>query len=67
MGNCGRLHTSLHFRITTLLEDGGEEVKEELEANRRGGGYIEKVEFLGRVNDRLEESIDSAKGSKRKR
>ena len=29
VGNCGRLHTSLHFRITTLLEDGGEEVKEE--------------------------------------
>ncbi len=40
--------------------------KDDLELNRRGGGYLEKVEFLDRVGDRLEESISSLK-NKRKR
>ncbi|KAF8318721.1 hypothetical protein DL93DRAFT_2164899 [Clavulina sp. PMI_390] len=52
---------------STHVEAEGDVVKEELEANRRGGGYVEKVEFLGRVNERREESLENAKGGKRKR
>ncbi|TDL19577.1 hypothetical protein BD410DRAFT_791959 [Rickenella mellea] len=42
-------------------------IKDELEANRRGGGFIEKVEFLDRVGQRKEELFDEAKSAKRKR
>jgi hypothetical protein len=48
------------------VESSGADMKDELEANRRGGGYIEKVEFLGRVGERLTTKLESAKG-KRKR
>ncbi|RPD81558.1 hypothetical protein L226DRAFT_555746 [Lentinus tigrinus ALCF2SS1-7] len=41
-------------------------VKEELEANRRGGGYLEKVEFLQRVEARKEEVLDASKGKRRR-
>ncbi|KAF9515135.1 hypothetical protein BS47DRAFT_1342295 [Hydnum rufescens UP504] len=41
------------------------DVKSELEANRRGGGFLAKMDFLGRVEGRRE-NIDAAKG-KRKR
>ncbi|KAF8325801.1 bucentaur or craniofacial development-domain-containing protein [Cantharellus anzutake] len=40
--------------------------KDELELNRRGGGYLEKVEFLGRVENRRDESISNL-NNKRKR
>lgn len=76
-GGFGALLKSKPKKLSTLeksrmdwnshVAEAGDEVKEELEANRRGGGYIEKVEFLGRVSDRLEETLDSAKGGKRKR
>ena len=39
----------------------------ELEANRRGGGYLEKVEFLQRVEDRKNESLEANKDQKRRR
>ncbi|RDB27514.1 Craniofacial development protein 1 [Hypsizygus marmoreus] len=42
-------------------------LKDELEANRRGGGYIEKMEFLSRVEERREDVIEASKGSKRRR
>lgn len=42
-------------------------LKDELEANRRGGGYLEKVEFLNRVEERREGVIEANKGSKRRR
>ncbi|KAG6915542.1 hypothetical protein DXG01_011007 [Tephrocybe rancida] len=42
-------------------------LKDELDANRRGGGYLEKVEFLNRVEGRREEVIEASKGSKRRR
>ncbi|KAI0651418.1 bucentaur or craniofacial development-domain-containing protein [Trametes meyenii] len=42
------------------------EVKDELEANRRGGGYLEKVEFLQRVEARKEEVLDTNKGKRRR-
>ncbi|EIW65074.1 uncharacterized protein TRAVEDRAFT_109648 [Trametes versicolor FP-101664 SS1] len=41
-------------------------VKDELEANRRGGGYLEKVEFLQRVETRKEEVLDANKGKRRR-
>jgi len=42
-------------------------LKDELDANRRGGGYLEKVEFLKRVEERKEGAIDAIKSSKRRR
>ncbi|KAK1228043.1 hypothetical protein PQX77_000891 [Marasmius sp. AFHP31] len=42
-------------------------LKDELEANRRGGGYLEKVEFLERVQERKEEVLEHNKGTKRRR
>ncbi|TCD65204.1 hypothetical protein EIP91_002990 [Steccherinum ochraceum] len=44
-----------------------EPVKDELEANRRGGGYLEKVEFLERVADRRDDVLDASKSTKRRR
>ncbi|TFK88519.1 hypothetical protein K466DRAFT_598555 [Polyporus arcularius HHB13444] len=41
-------------------------IKEELDANRRGGGYLEKVEFLQRVEARKEEVLDASKGKRRR-
>lgn len=42
-------------------------LKDELEANRRGGGYLEKVEFLQRVDERKDQAFEAAKASKRRR
>ena len=46
-------------------EDNG--LKDELEANRRGGGYLEKIEFLKRVEERKDAVFEAAKGGKRRR
>ncbi|KAJ7322924.1 bucentaur or craniofacial development-domain-containing protein [Mycena albidolilacea] len=43
------------------------DTKDELEANRRGGGYLEKVEFLSRVDARKEDALEASKGTKRRR
>lgn len=51
----------------THVTSEGDIMKEELDANRRSGGYIEKVEFLGRVSERMEDAFESVKGGKRKR
>ncbi|KAF8965088.1 bucentaur or craniofacial development-domain-containing protein [Flammula alnicola] len=48
-------------------QEAGSSVKDELEANRRGGGYLEKVEFLKRVEERKEENLDSLKSNKRRK
>jgi hypothetical protein len=43
------------------------ELATELEANRRGGGYLEKVEFLQRVDDRKNLALEANKDHKRRR
>jgi hypothetical protein len=40
--------------------DSSTNVRDELEANRRSGGYLEKKEFLDRVGDRRAESWDKS-------
>ena len=42
-------------------------LKDELEANRRGGSYLEKVEFIQRVEQRKEEVLQASKDRKRRR
>jgi hypothetical protein len=41
--------------------------KDALEANRRGGGYLEKVEFLERVAERRDSALEENKSGKRRR
>ena len=43
------------------------ELAAELEANRRGGGYLEKVEFLQRVDDRKDQALEANLDHKRRR
>ncbi|KDR72560.1 hypothetical protein GALMADRAFT_228844 [Galerina marginata CBS 339.88] len=45
----------------------GSSIKDDLEANRRAGGYLEKLEFLKRVEDRKEENLDDMKSTKRRK
>ncbi|KAF9226357.1 hypothetical protein BS17DRAFT_542952 [Gyrodon lividus] len=64
-------------KITTLdksamdwrahLNSQSSDIKDELDTNRRGGGYLEKVEFLKRVEDRREDALDASKLSKRRK
>lgn len=49
-----------------VQQEGPSGLKDELEANRRGGGYLEKVEFLQRVEERKAGALD-ATTSKRRR
>ncbi|KAI0031319.1 hypothetical protein K488DRAFT_86916 [Vararia minispora EC-137] len=42
------------------------DLKDELEANRRGGGYLDKVRFLDDVGDRRGRLLEESKGRKRK-
>ena len=50
--------------ISSQVESG---MKDELEANRRGGGYLEKIDFLQRVEERREDVFDASKSAKRRR
>ncbi|KAG0707956.1 bucentaur or craniofacial development-domain-containing protein [Suillus ampliporus] len=43
------------------------DAKDELDANRRGGGYLEKMDFLKRVEDRREDAFEASKSNKRRR
>ncbi|KAG2137432.1 bucentaur or craniofacial development-domain-containing protein [Suillus bovinus] len=43
------------------------DAKDELDANRRGGGYLEKMDFLKRVQDRREDAYEASKSNKRRR
>lgn len=42
-------------------------LQNELDANRKSGGYLEKVEFLQRVEERKEENLESLKSRKRRK
>ncbi|KAH9057929.1 bucentaur or craniofacial development-domain-containing protein [Lactarius deliciosus] len=46
---------------------GEPELAAELEANRRGGGYLERVEFLQRVDDRKNQALEASRDRKRRR
>ncbi|KAH9055645.1 bucentaur or craniofacial development-domain-containing protein [Lactarius vividus] len=46
---------------------GEPELAAELEANRRGGGYLERVEFLRRVDDRKNQALEASRDHKRRR
>ncbi len=46
---------------------GEPELAAELEANRRGGGYLERVEFLQRVDDRKNQALETSRDHKRRR
>ncbi|GJE93763.1 BCNT domain-containing protein [Phanerochaete sordida] len=42
-------------------------LRDELDAHRRGGGYLEKVEFLQRVEQRKEEALEASRSTKRRK
>ncbi|VDC03753.1 unnamed protein product [Peniophora sp. CBMAI 1063] len=43
------------------------QLMDELDANRRGGGYLEKVQFLNDVGDRRDKLLEESKDKKRRR
>ncbi|KAK0482405.1 bucentaur or craniofacial development-domain-containing protein [Armillaria novae-zelandiae] len=57
--------SAMDWRSHVSAEPSG--IKDELEANRRGGGYLEKIEFLERVGERREEALEASKSNKRRR
>jgi hypothetical protein len=52
----------------TYVDKGeGQNLKDELDANRRGGGYLEKIEFLHRVEDAKARKLEESRPGKRRR
>ncbi|KAH9926736.1 bucentaur or craniofacial development-domain-containing protein [Fomitopsis serialis] len=51
---------------THVQTEGRSELKDELEANRRGGGYLEKVEFLQRVEERKADALGASTFKRRR-
>ena len=45
----------------------GVTTKDELEANRRSGGYLGKMEFLQRVGERRDNILEENQAKKRRR
>jgi len=72
----GDIPTSKGKKISTLdkslmdwsahIDKGDAKMKHDLEAHRRGGGFIEKVEFMDRVSQRRDEELRGS-SSKRRR
>lgn len=59
--------SAMDWRAHIHSEEGmGSSLQDELEAHRKAGGYLEKVEFLKRVEERKEENIDLLKSKRRK-
>jgi len=59
--------SALEWKAHVNNASGEPELASELEANRRGGGYLEKVEFLQRVGDRKDQTREANKDPKRRR
>lgn len=49
------------------LNSHGAVTKDELEANRRSGGYLGKIEFLQRVSERKDDVLEENQTKKRRR
>lgn len=49
------------------ISSDGVVTKDELEANRRSGGYLGKVEFLQRVSERKDNILEETQAKKRRR
>ena len=49
------------------VDSNGAATKDELEANRRSGGYLGKIEFLQRVGERKESILEENQARKRRR
>ena len=45
----------------------GSTTKDELESNRRSGGYLGKMEFLERVSERKDNILEDNQAKKRRR
>ena len=50
-----------------VAAEAGSGLQEELDANRKGGGYLEKVDFLKRVDERKDDILEASRSSKRRR
>ena len=50
-----------------LNSQGQRSLHDELDANRKGGGYLEKVEFLERVEQRKEDILEGERSTKRRK
>jgi hypothetical protein len=59
--------SAMDWRAHINAEQEKSGLKDELEAHRRGGGYLGKVDFLRRVDERKEGAIEANKSSKRRR
>ena len=56
-----------HVRSHTGDSDQAAPLRDELAAHRRGGGYLEKVVFMQRVEQRREGLLEAGKGGRRRR
>lgn len=59
--------SAMDWRAHVEGAEPGSGLKDELDANRRGGGYLEKVEFLQRVEQRKEEALEASRATKRRK
>jgi hypothetical protein len=62
-----KAHLESEAAVTDADEGGVGTMRDELEANRRGGGYLEKVDFLDRVGARREELFEKERSLKRRK
>ncbi|KAL1663733.1 hypothetical protein GGF50DRAFT_56342 [Schizophyllum commune] len=56
-----------HIQSQSHIEDQAIPLRDELDAHRRGGGYLEKVAFMQRVEQRREGLLEAVRGGRRKR
>jgi len=59
--------SAMDWRAHINAEQEKSGLMDELEAHRKGGGYLEKVDFLKRVEERKEGALEANKSSKRRR